>query len=591
MYQPGETIKDTLNKIERCEIVLPAIQREMVWEPDQIYKLFDSLMQGYPFGTFLYWQIERENSAKFKYYGLVLNYHEKDAPHCPPLPVIFDRSLIGVLDGQQRLTALNIGLRGSMAWRLYRKKKTKAESYPQRRLHLDLLWQPNDDDEEGLKYRFKFLTEDELNEAENREGECWFRVGDILSMKDTGPSMTKWFIDHLSPLSPDRLHQAHIVLSRLYEIVQLKGLIVCYEEESQELDKVLQIFIRMNDGGTPLSHSDMLLSIAVAQWRKHDAREEIHGLVDDLNRIGVGFSFDKNLVLKAGLMLSEIGSVGFKVDNFNSKNMEIFESKWYEIKRAMMLTVQLISHFGFNRQNLSAGNAILPIAYYLYRRSPSEGYLTQSRFDDDRREIREWLVHSLLKSGVWGSGLDTLLTALRRVIGENSGGSFPASGIRTEMAGRGRTLVFEPEEMDDLVDMQYGDRRLFALLSLLFVEFVDLRNHFHIDHIFPKSHFTRPRLMKAGVSEDEVDNFISYKDGLANLQLLGGQENNEKRAKMPADWLAAKYSDPKSRQNYEDCHMLGDVPDSIVDFGDFYETRRARLRERIEELLGRQARR
>ena len=165
-----------------------------------------------------------------------------------------------------------------------------------------------------------------------------------------------------------------------------------YEEKGQELDKALQIFIRMNDGGTPLSHSDLLLSIAVAQWKEHDARREIHSLVDELNNIGSGFGFSKDLILKGGLMLSDIGSVGFKVDNFNRVNMDTFERNWDAIKRAMSLTVQLVSTFGFSGQNLTADNALLPIAYYLYRKNPGDAYLSHSRFNQDRESIREWLV-------------------------------------------------------------------------------------------------------------------------------------------------------------------------------------------------------
>ena len=57
------------------------------------------------------------------------------------------------------------------------------------------------------------------------------------------------------------------------------------------------------------------------------------------------------------------------------------------------------------------------------------------------------------------------------------------------MARRGRQLVFDEEEIEDLADMRYGDRLTFALLSLLF-PFVDLRNQFHLDHIFPAARFT-----------------------------------------------------------------------------------------------------
>ena len=342
----------------------------------------------------------------------------------------------------------------------------------------------------------------------------------------------------------------------------------------------------MNDGGTPLSHSDMLLSIAVAQWTDHDARKEIHELVDDLNRIGVGFTFSKDLVLKAGLMLSDIGSVGFKVDNFNRENMDIFERNWDDVKRAMTLTVQLVSDFGFSGQNLRAHNAILPIAYYLYLKDPGDSYLTHSRFEKDRRRIRKWLIRSLLKSGIWGSGLDTLLTALRQIIKANDRDAFPAKLIRSEMRAQGKSLVFEDEEIEELADMQFGDRLAFALLSLLF-PYIDLLNQFHIDHIFPRSRFTERRLSNAGVADDKIGDFIQSRDRLANLQLLEGSKNAEKSAKMPDEWLAQEFPTSSSRQNYKNLHLLGDVPDSITQFDVFYKTRRERLKERVGELLGR----
>ena len=342
----------------------------------------------------------------------------------------------------------------------------------------------------------------------------------------------------------------------------------------------------MNDGGTPLSHSDLLLSIAVAQWKEHDAREEIHRLVDQLNRIGVGFSFSKDLVLKAGLMLSDIGSVGFKVDNFNRDHMDVFENKWDDIKRALTLTIQLVAGFGFNGQTLSAHNAILPIAYYLYRRDPGEAYLTSSQFKEDRRAISEWLIRSLLMSGIWGSGLDTLLTALRQVIRDSDSDAFPVAQIGKEMASRGRSLVAEDEEVEELADMRYGNRLTFALLSLLFPE-VDLRNQFHLDHIFPSARFTEKALKDADVPDDKIDSFIQIKDGLANLQLLPGPDNIEKQAMMPAEWLSHRFAEHQSRRDYEERQLMGNVPDSIAEFDVFYEARRTRLKEDIKKLLGR----
>ena len=583
MYKPGDTIQETLDENHQHNLVLPAIQREFVWRPGQICRLFDSLMQGYPFGTFLYWQVEPENSARFKFYDFVREYHQRDNPHCPPLPPMPGRQLTAVLDGQQRLTALNIGLRGSMAWKLPRRWWNSPGAFPVRHLYLDLIWMPDDEDDEGLKYHFDFLTQRRARET--REDECWFPVGQVLSMKG-GPAMVRWLNERLAQ---EHVDQAYETLDRLHRVVCIEKMVAYYEERKQKLEKVLQIFIRTNSGGTILSYSDLLLSVAVAQWSQHDARKEIHALVDELNDIGIGFSFSQDLVLKAGLMLSDIGSVGFKVDNFNRKNMDIFEDKWDDIKQALTLTVQLISSFGFNRRSLTAHNAILPIAYYLSLKNPGQGYVMHSRFKQDRQAIREWLVRSLLKAGIWGSGLDTLLTALRRVIRENkeSGDKdYPVTRIREEMARRGRSLLFEDEELEELADMRYGNSLTFALLSLIF-PFVDLRNQFHIDHIFPRARFTERQLASAGVPREKIDNFIRRKDGLANLQLLQGAENNEKRAKMPSEWLRQSQPDPTSRQAYLDRYLLGEIPDSITEFDAFYDARRKRLKARIKQILGR----
>ena len=575
-YQTAVTIADTLCQIESHEIVLPAIQREFVWQPDQIYNLFDSLMQGYPFGTFLYWKVKQEHNERYQFYDFVLHYHERDRPHCPKIGEMPNRDVVAVLDGQQRLTALNIGIRGSLARKLPYKRWSSSDAFPTRYLHLDLLWSPTDDDDVGMRYRFEFLTHEQARE---RDG-CWFPVSDILTMANPGPAMTRWLSDR--DLGDQSIDEPHEVLYLLFEVVRNQALVSFYEEKSQELEKVLQIFIRTNSGGTVLSYSDLLLSVAVAQWTS-DAREEIHQLVDDINKIGAGFAFSKDWVLKAGLMLSDIGSVGFKVDNFNRENMGILENRWPTIKEALILTVELVSSFGFNGATLRADSALLPIAYYLYSKQVDNRFLTDLASASDRESIRQWLIASLLKpSGVWGSGLDTLLTALREVIRQDHE-SFPALGIRETMRSRGKSLAFDDDEIDDLTEMRFGDKRTFSLLSLVF-RHLDLRQHFHVDHVFPRSRFTPAKLRDAGFSDTNADQLRDLADRLPNLQLLEGHENLQKRATLPSDWLQT-FSTPEARLNYTATHLLGDVPEDLDAFVPFCEARRKRLKLRISSLL------
>lgn len=580
MYRPGGTIKDALLRIERTEYVLPAIQREFVWEPIQICRFFDSVVRGYPFGAFLFWKIDQANSAKYKFYGFVRKYHERDQPHCPDLPLQNNRQITAVLDGQQRLTALNIGLRGSMAKKEPHKRRSNPSAYPERFLYLNLR-RKEDEDEDGCLYDFRFL---EPPKAASDILDNWFRVSEIMNL-NSGPAMLKWLTTNVKFQNDAELNEGFETVDSLYKAVHQTPSINYYEEEDQSIERVLTIFIRTNSGGTELSYSDLLLSIAVAQWSKLDARSEIHTLVDDLNAIGGGFAITKDFVLKAGLMLTDIASVGFKVENFTHENMGKLESRWSDIKGALLLTVQLASSFGLDYQTLRAVSALLPIAYYLYGKGATDNYLTHSKYSADRARIKAWLFRSLLKpSGIWGSGLDSLLTAIRGTLREGGFEVFPETAIQDTMTKRGKTLVFGDEEIEDLADLTYSDRRTFLLLSLLY-PFVDLSNLFHVDHIFPAHRFGYGKLRKEGVPEDKIWGFVSECNRLGNLQLLEGKINNEKRARLPQEWLKQQFGSEAERENYCRLHDLGEIPETIELFHRFFEARRLRLRTKIARIV------
>ena len=578
MHQQGGTIENALDSISTHDFVLPAIQREFVWQPEQVCNLFDSLMQGYPFGEFMLWRVAPENSGKYRWYDFVREYHQRDNAHCPELATIHDKPLTAVLDGQQRLTAFNIGLRGSMARKLPYKWWNSWDAFPERVLALDLLASP-DPDEEGSRYFFEFIDEDRTGVENDR---LWFRVSGILGM-EAGPAMLNWLMQY--GLDQKQLSRAYETLDRLHRAIRVDQVVAYYEERSQDIERVLNIFIRCNSGGTPLSYSNLLLSIAVSQWKTLDARREVHGLVDEMNKVRPGLLFNADFVLKAGLMLSDIASVGFRVENFTYDNMAVLEENWPNIRQALMETVELVDSFGFDSRTIQATNSLLPIAYYLYQKGAPRDFETSDHFLQDRAVIRGWLTRSILKeSGIWGSGLDTLLTALREVIRNSDGSEFPAASLRRIMAQRSKTLDFVEEEIEELADMRLGDRRIFPLLTMLFPH-LGSRDGSDIDHVFPKSRFTSSRLKSACVDEDFFDEFQDRSERLANLQLLDRSVNNEKRATLPSDWLGVHCLSPEARKAYCDRHQLGDVPENINEFMDFYSERRARLLDRIAVLV------
>jgi Protein of unknown function DUF262 len=577
-FQIPITIKEALEGIHRHDYALPAIQREFVWSREQIAMLFDSLMRGYPIGSFLFWRVLPENSMQYVFYDFIRHYHALNGRHCATLAFPEPRPVTAILDGQQRLTSLNIALNGSHAEKLPRLWHNNPHAYPKKHLYLDLAHQAADD-ELGYVYRFVFLTPAEAAAAPDES--YWYRVSDVLQLDD-GPPMFRYIQEAGLADHP----YAYDTLWRLHRTVHEDKVIAFYNETDQDLDKVLHIFIRVNSQGEPLSHSDLLLSIATAQWEERDARDSIYSLVDEINQEGQGFGFSKDLVLKAGLVMTDAADVGFKVSNFNRTNMAKLEENWDRIEQALRLGVRLLASYGFSERTLAATSVLIPIADYLYQRNATDSYLTSAQQQSDRATIRFWVIRSLMKSGIWGSGLDTLLGRLRRAIRANPKDRFPIGAIEQTMLASGKSLRFEPEEIEDLAETAYGNRRSFPILALLYTGANVEQSVYHEDHIFPRSRFTRGRLIKAGVGESDIDAFIECSNLLPNLQLLPGVANTQKQAVLPMDWWSQAERDEEARKALFAAHHMHDLPADITSFMSFYLARRNRILQRLRDLLG-----
>jgi uncharacterized protein with ParB-like and HNH nuclease domain len=237
----------------------------------------------------LFWRVNEEHKADYQFYEFIRDYHEQTATHNAKASLLPAGGLTAVLDGQQRLTSLYLGLLGTHTERRKYFRKNTASSYARRRLYLNLA-RPALSDE--ALFDFRFLEED--SSFIKQGDDFWFRVGDILSFKQT-TDVFDFIIEHELTQSkhPKRC------LVELHRTITELPLINYFTEVEQDLDRVLNIFIRVNSGGTPLSYSDLLLSIASAQWEERDARESIHALVDEINSEYGDFTFPRDFVLKS----------------------------------------------------------------------------------------------------------------------------------------------------------------------------------------------------------------------------------------------------------------------------------------------------
>jgi len=183
-------------------------------------------------------------------------------------------------------------LRVVLPEKLPRKHKKTFGAYPEKKLYIHLLFVPSPDDPER-KFQVRFRTEQQIENA-NQE-EHWFPLGDILKYKTRDELRT---LRRSKPEYRDN-NAFEDNLDALWTAIHERHSVSYYLEKRQDLDDVLEIFKRLNTGGTPLSYSDLLLSLATATWKTHDAREQVYELVDFLNKhCGSEFWFSKDFILK-----------------------------------------------------------------------------------------------------------------------------------------------------------------------------------------------------------------------------------------------------------------------------------------------------
>lgn len=583
------SIAAALRQIQEHKLILPAIQREYVWKPSQVVQVFDSVMRGYPVGSFLSWKVAPETISKFKFYGFMKNYSAFNNRHNPVIDIPTDREVVAVLDGQQRLTSLNIGLRGTYAYKNHGGWTNKAWSYPERRLYLNVAGEAPEN-ELGLKYHFQFLTKDDLDANATDPTKEWFPVSEVYDAAEASAlsrTVAKYgFGNDVT---------ATDFIWRLWDAIHKNASLHFYEEDVQDIERVLDIFVRVNSGGTVLSYSDLLLSIATAQW-EGDARAAVHGLVDALNQSGNGFNFSRDTILKSCLVLADVSDIGFKVKNFTTTNMAKLEADWDVMSTSLQVAVGLLSDFGLSGGALTADSVLIPVAYYVHHRKLGHSYRESPNTREDRERLRSWVLRSLIVRGVWGSGLDTLLRDCREIIKAEGSSSFPLTEIERAMALRGKSLAVTDALIEDILGLEYGKGRTFAVLATLFPH-VDTRNVFHVDHVFPASRFDRRKLaaLKAedgtpSFTAEDIAELITQRDTLPNLELLPGLENIGKSDKAPDDWLAAEYPSQDSRSAFLARNALpSTLPHSIVGFPALYEQRVELLIARIKDKLKTQA--
>lgn len=626
-FQKPITIKEAIDKISSRQYLLPAIQRKFIWTSKQVEMLFDSIMQGYPINSLMLWRIsDGEIKKTYKFYSFLMNYREFFGENNEFFSTNGGPDFEAVIDGQQRLTSLYVGLRGSYAYKLPRKwLKDSEECLPVRKLYLNLSAPVRKEHDNQKYYDFRFLTRAEvknlnkgsLDEGENatnwseenldksktdgndkeldekREemnvenekksmkgaGEFWFEVNEILSLDST--KKVSEFLDEHNLKENDFAYET---LTKLYEKIHKEELLNYYLQEEQDFDKVLDIFVRTNSGGTPLTFSDLLMSVATANWSGRDAREEVEKLVKEIHLIGTpSFVVDKDFVLKTCLvLLSE--NVRFQLKNFTEEQVRRFETEWDGIRESILAAFRLFQRLGFNDQTFRAKNAAIPVIYYIYNNKLAGEIASPIyRDEENRRNIGRWLTMTFMKS-IFGGQTDRILVTMRKVLRENPGETFPIREMMEAFATDStRNYHFDDKFIEGLLEAEKGSNDAFYVLRLIYPGLDYANQEVHQDHLHPAAVFLHEERLREAVPERSLKFARERRNwnSVGNLQLLNGQMNESKNDRPLEEWVL------EQRRMGREVDLL--VPEGtslkIEDFEEFVRVRRQAIGEKLKGLV------
>lgn len=398
-------------------------------------------------------------------------------------------------------------------------------------------------------YQFEFHAKKPENDKEH----WWFKVGDILELK----SVINYTREHKLG------DEESALLETLNKAFHDKQLISFFEETEKNLNKVLNIFIRVNSGGVKLSYSDLLMSILTASFSS-DIRKKMNELVDALKKQGFS-NMGQDQVLKTCLLL--IGKdTTFELKNFNKKNIKEIEDNWEKITDSIYDAAELLKNSGY-AVYLGSAYILSSLAYFYFLNS-------EMNKNDEQQALK--FVRNAQITSYFTPSTDTKLNNIANSMKDaQTFESFNHNLAKHQTC----PLKITNDAIEEMM-CSSSHARVFPILQILYPNLKYKTTTFHIDHIYPKSKFKK--------ENKKLDkDFYECGNHLYNLQLLEGTENKVKKDKDPEMWLKEEYKDNQQaieeykKRNYIDPNLKLEWEN----IKEFRETREEAIIEKLKEVL------
>ncbi|MFC5815133.1 GmrSD restriction endonuclease domain-containing protein [Nonomuraea harbinensis] len=468
------TLSVLLHQIDNGTVLLPEFQRGYVWNRDQVRGLMRSLYKGYPVGGLLLWETEPDMAS---------------VRGSTPDGGI--RRLL--LDGQQRITSLYGVMRG------------KPPAF----------FEGDASVFTGLRFNVEDETFEFYGPAKMRDDPRWVDVSRLF-IEGLGPYIAEFspFADKLS-IYIDRLNRLKNLENRAFHEEKITG-------HDKDVDVVVDIFNRVNSGGTALSKGDLALAKICAQWPS--ARQVMREHLESWRQAGFDFSLD--WLLRNATAVATGRAVFTALDSVPAA----------EFESALTKSVNYIGNFldavsgrlGLDHDQVLMGRYAIPVISRHLQLTPGGRFLDTAHRD----RVLFWYIHSAL----WGrfagstetllaqdyeiverSGIDGLITALERW----RGGNLEIQSHDFEGSTRGSRfypLLYMLTRVKSARDLGSGLELRAEMLGKL--------TSLQVHHIFPKA-----LLYRAGYDRVQVN-------AIANFCFLTQDTNLMISKRAPADYFA-----------------------------------------------------
>ncbi|GAB1792600.1 GmrSD restriction endonuclease domain-containing protein [Priestia megaterium] len=241
MYSPDPhsmTFSTLINDIDKGIIKIPQFQRDFVWSIEESAKLIDSIIKGYPIGTFILWESQERLRSVRNIGGAAL----------PDTPV---GSMVQyVLDGQQRMTSLYASLKGL---RVQREKGVDDFS----EIYVDLV--ANDEDS---------IIVTNIEGRNDKE---------VISLHNLLHGGIPVLMEYPKTLYPKLDEYKNRLQTYRFSIILLRG---------ASIDVATEVFTRLNVGGKSLTVFEIMVAKTYDDNQKFDLSQKYEQLITRLEQVG-----------------------------------------------------------------------------------------------------------------------------------------------------------------------------------------------------------------------------------------------------------------------------------------------------------------